>query len=130
MSNRTLKLIVGVLGMTGVTLGALGAHALKTQLAASEQTETWRTAVLYHLLHTVAILAMTLNYRDPARVDGSRFLLITCILWAVGIILFSGSLYALALGGPLWLGPITPIGGLALLIGWGCILISGLKKES
>jgi uncharacterized membrane protein YgdD (TMEM256/DUF423 family) len=130
MSNRTLKLVVGILGVTGVALGAFGAHALKTQLATSGHTETWRTAVLYHLLHTVAIWAVTLSYRDPARINGSRFLLTTCILWAVGIVLFSGSLYALALGGPLWLGPITPIGGLALLIGWSCILISGFKKES
>ncbi len=130
MSNRTLKLVVGILGMTGVALGAFGAHALKAQLMASGMTETWRTAVFYHLLHTVAILAVAFSFRDPASGKGSRLLSYTCISWTTGIILFSGSLYALALGGPRWLGPITPIGGLVLLLGWGCLSISAFKKES
>jgi uncharacterized membrane protein YgdD (TMEM256/DUF423 family) len=130
MSYQTLKLVVGILGMSGVGLGAFGAHALKAQLATSGHTETWKTAVLYHLLHTITILAVALSHRDAAHSRPSPLLSTACWFLMAGILLFSGSLYLLALDGPRWLGPITPLGGLALLIGWGCIMVSGFKKES
>jgi uncharacterized membrane protein YgdD (TMEM256/DUF423 family) len=127
MPNRTIKLISGILGLSGVTLGALGAHALKAQLAASGQAETWSTAVLYHLIHAVAILVVSMGLASTTRPPPPRFLKVAALCWTAGVILFSGSLYALALGGPHWLGPATPLGGLAFLTGWGCVLANGLK---
>ena len=128
--NQILKLATGLLGMSGVALGALGAHALKVQLATSSHTETWNTAVLYHLIHTIAILAVSVRPAHAGQSGKSCYLTAACVFWMVGVILFSGSLYLLALGGPHWLGPITPLGGLALLIGWGCVLATALKAPS
>jgi uncharacterized membrane protein YgdD (TMEM256/DUF423 family) len=125
MSSRTQTLIASLLGFSGVILGALGAHALKAQLTATGQVETWNTAVLYNLIHAVAILAVALRQEDSR---GSRLLAAGC--WASGVVLFSGSLYALSLGGPHWLGPVTPLGGVLLLIGWGCVATASFKKPS
>lgn len=130
MSNRTLMLVTGILGTSGVALGAFGAHALKIRLETTSHTETWGTAVFYHLIHTVAILAVAMAINQASPATKSRLLTKAATSWLIGIVLFSGSLYFLSLGGPRWLGPITPIGGLALLIGWGCVLVSGLKKEN
>jgi uncharacterized membrane protein YgdD (TMEM256/DUF423 family) len=99
----------GWLGFTGIVLGAFGAHALKDQLATSGMTQAWQTAVLYHLLHAVAFVAL------PAWLWVRR-------LWLAGIFLFCGSLYWLALGGPKILGPITPLGGVTLLCGWALLV--------
>jgi uncharacterized membrane protein YgdD (TMEM256/DUF423 family) len=103
----------GLLGFVGVALGAFGAHALKATLETHGSLETWRTAVLYQLVHAVALLALALG-RGAA---GTNLLPIAWC-WLIGVVLFSGSLYALALGGPRFLGPVTPIGGLCLLAGW------------
>ena len=119
---HTMRAIAGVLGLTGVALGAIGAHALKSELAAAAMTEVWQTAVYYHLIHAVAILAITLGLSP--RAPSSKALHIATVAWTLGVLLFSGSLYILALGGPRWLGPITPLGGVALLFGWVCVLIS------
>lgn len=102
----------GALGFIGVSLGAFGAHGLRDRLATMGTIATWQTAVLYHLLHSVALLALA-AWKDesakPAWIAGA---------WVAGIILFSGSLYGLALGGPKLLGPVTPIGGVCFLVGW------------
>ena len=102
-----------ILASIGVALGAFGAHALKDTLLESGTTDTWKTAVFYHLIHAVA--AWSLFLASPTT---QRRLAKAATAWLIGIILFSGSLYCLALDGPRWLGPITPLGGLALLIGW------------
>lgn len=102
---RPTLIAAGLLGFTGVALGAFGAHVLKDTLATNGTTATWQTAVLYHLIHAVALGTA------PTWPWVSR-------CWTVGVVLFSGSLYWLALGGPKILGPITPLGGLALLAGW------------
>lgn len=95
-----------LLGFLGVALGAFGAHALEGKLDARGQ-ELWRTAVFYQLVHAVAMLAA------PS----------TSKLFGPGVLVFSGTLYALALGGPRWLGAVTPIGGLLLLAGWLKLLL-------
>ncbi len=103
------RVAAGFFGLIGVALGAFGAHGLADYLAANDSALTWQTAVLYQLIHAVALLALgrqTTRWRALVWV------------WSLGIILFSGSLYALALGGPGWLGPVTPIGGLLFLLGW------------
>lgn len=107
----------GVLGFLGVALGAFGAHALKEALEAAGTLDTWRTGVLYHLVHSVAMLAVAAGGGRAAEAD-RPFPAGPCWCFAAGILLFSGSLYVLALGGPSWLGPVTPLGGVALLAGW------------
>jgi uncharacterized membrane protein YgdD (TMEM256/DUF423 family) len=114
MNSRFPLLAAGLLGATGVGLGAFGAHALHASLLARGTLGTWETAVHYQLLHAVALLAAA-AWR---RADGSRALAWAVRAWATGAVLFSGSLYLLALGGPRWLGPVTPLGGAALIAGW------------
>jgi len=103
-----------------VALGAFGAHALEGTLDAGE-LEVWRTAVHYQGLHALALIAFGL-YR--ARFAGSDL-----AGWGflVGSVLFSGSLYGLALDGPRFLGPITPLGGMALLFGWLVLALQALR---
>lgn len=98
-------------GAAGVGLGAFGAHALKETLAASNTTDIWRTAVLYHLVHAAAAFAaMTSALSERLRP--------AVLCWLLGTLLFCGSLYGLALGGPRQLGPITPLGGVLFIVGW------------
>lgn len=104
------------LGFLGVALGAFGAHGLeKTFTLYPKAAHWWETAVFYHLLHAVVLLQVACL--RPFPVLAWRFL-------AAGIIVFSGSLYLMALTRALWLGAITPIGGLCLLAGW---LMLGLR---
>ena len=112
-STRNITLAAALLGLSGVALGAFGAHALKPTLEAHGSVETWKTAVLYHLVHAVALLALA-GWRDAHAGPNGRI----AVLWAAGVVLFSGSLYWLSLGGPRFLGPVTPLGGLAFLAGW------------
>jgi len=130
MPNRMLRLIAGLLGLSGVASGAWGAHALKAQLAASGHNGTWDTAVLYHLVHAVAILTLSMELEAVTSPANPRLLMLAAWCWVGGVVLFSGSLYALSLGGPPWLGPITPLGGVSLLTGWGCVLANGVKASS
>jgi len=120
-----ITLIAAVLGFLGVALGAFGAHALKPTLEVHGSVETWKTAVLYHLVHAVALLALA-GWRDAHAGPSGR----VAILWSVGIALFSGSLYWLALGGPKLLGPVTPLGGVAFLAGWALLAWRAWKSPS
>jgi uncharacterized membrane protein YgdD (TMEM256/DUF423 family) len=122
-NTRMLLIIAGLLGFTGVALGAFGAHGLKESLALTGQLKTWEKAVFYQLTHAVALLALAMSGQTPqaARQIG------WC--WIGGVVAFSGSLYWLALGGPvqlLW--PITPLGGLALLTGWAWLVLSAIRQ--
>lgn len=106
-----------VLGALAVASGAFGAHALKARLNAAGMADVWETAVFYHLIHALAALAAgAATTALPANLAGAAARAGWC--WLAGVLLFSGSLYALALGGPGFLGPITPVGGLLLIIGW------------
>jgi uncharacterized membrane protein YgdD (TMEM256/DUF423 family) len=117
---RGLLLAAALLGAAGVALGAFGAHGLRARLDA-RALEVWETAVRYQLVHAVALLALALSpHAAQLRTAGWLF--------AAGIALFSGSLYALALGGPRWLGPVTPLGGLAFLAGWLWIAKAALSR--
>jgi uncharacterized membrane protein YgdD (TMEM256/DUF423 family) len=102
-----------------VLLGAFGAHALKPLLEVHHAREIWSTAVLYHLVHAVALLWVA--ERIPGR--GKCFL-----CWTLGVALFSGSLYLLALTGITWLGAVTPIGGLLLVSGWVLVIREAWKS--
>jgi uncharacterized membrane protein YgdD (TMEM256/DUF423 family) len=122
---RTYLYLAGIAGVAGVSAGAFGAHALKDDLVARATLSTWNTAVLYNLIHALALLAAGLHSSENrAR---SAFLANANACWAAGILLFSGSLYWLSLGGPRWLGPITPLGGVFLILGWGFVLLHARK---
>jgi uncharacterized membrane protein YgdD (TMEM256/DUF423 family) len=109
--NQVIR-YAAVLGFLGVAFGAFGAHLLEDHLVATGRVEIWETAVLYHLVHAVALLALG---GLGVRASLVRF---TRHAWTAGIVIFSGSLYILCLTGVTWLGAVTPIGGLAFLAGW------------
>jgi uncharacterized membrane protein YgdD (TMEM256/DUF423 family) len=102
--------IPAVLGFLAVALGAFGAHTLKAILSANDTTAIWQTAVLYHLTHAIACLW-----------TAGKTKLVTW-LWIAGIIVFSGTLYLLAVTNIRWLGAITPLGGLLLIAGWAVLV--------
>lgn len=125
-STRSITLVAGLLGFLGVALGAFGAHALKATLLANGQLDSWKTAVLYQLVHAVALLALA-SWRDA----NAKPCTAVAACWTVGVVLFSGSLYWLALGGSiklLW--PFTPLGGVALLVGWGILVFTAWKRPA
>jgi uncharacterized membrane protein YgdD (TMEM256/DUF423 family) len=127
MSTTKNYRIASLLGASGVMLGALGAHGFDARLAQAGMTRVWDQAVFYHLVHAVAYLALIMwaEGRSPSR---ARRLQRAATCWLIGICFFSGSLYALALGAPHWIGPVTPIGGLALILGWVLIASAGATK--
>ena len=115
-----------------VALGALAAHALADVLG-DRGLAVYQTAVRYQTLHGLALLAIGV-YRaryqsDGASAIGDRWLGIAGLLFVVGIVLFSGSLYVLALGGPRFFGPVTPVGGLLFLGGWA-LAASGFFRST
>lgn len=116
-------LFAAISGALGVILGAFGAHALKSTLTAA-QLQTWQTAVQYQFIHVLALLLCAIIIRQWG---ASIALSSAAVAFAIGIIFFSGSLYWLALGGPKWLGPITPLGGLAFIVGWLSLAFAALK---
>lgn len=107
--------IAATLGLTGVALGAFGAHGLRQRLT-PELLNAYQTGVLYHLLHALALLALALYARAT-----SVAITAPATLFAAGILLFSGSLYALALTSVHRLGMVTPLGGLCFLAGWAAL---------
>jgi len=113
--------IGGILMFLGVLLGAFGSHALKARLD-SYSMEIYKTAVMYHLIHALAIFVVA----NLASLINDQKVQLAGIFLVTGIILFSGSLYLLAITGQKWLGAIAPLGGLAFLIGWILIAIVGL----
>ena len=115
MSRIALLRFGAALCFLAVALGAFGAHALKGALLSSGMLEIWNKAVLYHFLHGVALVALALHGA------GNRA---TYFLFVAGIILFSGSLYTMALTNVRWLGAITPLGGLCFLAGWAWLVIA------
>ena len=123
-------LAASILGLTGVALGAMGAHALKATLIERGMTQAWETAARYHLFHAVAALGVAAWIRAAANAASIGSMLWAARLWCLGTVLFSGSLYWLALGGPRWLGPVTPLGGVALMIGWALVGVAAFGKRS
>ena len=125
LTIRWITLAAALAGLSGIGLGAFGAHALRETLASRGTLPAWQTAVLYQLVHAVALLALA-GWRDthggpPASV---------ALCWLAGIVLFSGSLYGLALGGPAFLGPVTPVGGLAFLAGWALVARHAFRRTT
>ncbi|HUR28228.1 MAG TPA: DUF423 domain-containing protein [Planctomycetota bacterium] len=121
MSPRSWMACGAFAMFVAVALGAFGAHGLKARVDA-EHLALWSTAVQYHALHALALFAFGI-WRE--RVPGSG---LAGFFFLSGIALFCGSLYGLALGGPGWLGPVTPLGGLAFLAGWATLGFQVLRR--
>ncbi len=117
-------IVIALSGFTSVVLGAFGAHGLKGKISES-LLSAFQTGTHYQMFHTLALFALVVFMSQLQ--DIPKAFVVTCFLWAVGMLLFSGSLYGLALGGPGWLGPVTPLGGLLLIIGWLGLLVGSLK---
>jgi uncharacterized membrane protein YgdD (TMEM256/DUF423 family) len=116
--NRLLT-AAGALGFVVVALGAFGAHGLEGRLS-PEEMAWWQTATLYGLVHAAAALALSLAPGRALARAGWAFIL--------GAVLFSGSLYVMALGGPHALGMVTPFGGVLFLTGWALAAYAGAKR--
>lgn len=124
--NNLFLVLAGVNGFIAVSLGAFAAHGLKNMLGA-DLLATFQTGVQYHMYHSVALLTVgILVLQFPAQ-TGLR---IAGYLFLAGILIFSGSLYVLALSGIRWLGAITPIGGVAFLGGWAMLAWSMLRAQT
>jgi uncharacterized membrane protein YgdD (TMEM256/DUF423 family) len=109
------------LGLLGVGLGAFAAHGLKPLLLQNGTVDIWQTAVFYQFIHAVALLAL-------GRGNELKKAVVWC--WSIGVVFFSGSLYFLAVfPTQKWLGPITPVGGALLIVGWGCLLWDFCRKK-
>ena len=115
MSNSLALRIAAVFGFLAVVLGAFVAHGLKDLLIRHGTTDIWEKAVLYHFIHTVMLFVLATRTPLPSGPWYS---------FLVGILVFSGSLYLLAVTNTRWLGAITPIGGVSFLAGWLWLAIS------
>jgi uncharacterized membrane protein YgdD (TMEM256/DUF423 family) len=122
--DRTFLLIGAVLGFLGVALGAFGAHALKSRLS-PEMLGVFETGVRYQMYHAFAVLIVAAAI---GHIGTARLLVIAGWFFFAGILLFSGSLYALALTSVGILGAITPVGGLLFLIGWACLAVFAVAR--
>lgn len=116
MPTNSILRASAIFGFIAVALGAFGAHGFHQTLLANETLEIWKTAAFYHLVHSAVLAAIGLT-------GGVQKSAAWC--FGAGIVIFSGSLYILALTNIKWLGAITPVGGLAFLAGW---LLLGFAK--
>jgi len=117
--NKKLILIAGIFGFTGVALGAFGAHQISDKIS-SELYETYKTGVLYHLIHSLIIAIIGFSSIKKYNLAAYFF--------SAGILLFSFSLYFYSLTSVRFLAMITPFGGVSFLIGWGLIIWKALKR--
>lgn len=125
MSAKIVLVLAAVNGFFAVGLGAFGAHGLKNKIA-TNLFSAYETAVQYHFYHTLALFGvglLLLHYGQKAWFQSSA------LLFLVGILLFCGSLYGMALGGPRWFGPITPVGGVFFLVAWASLIVGVLKQS-
>ncbi len=122
MNQRQILLTAVILGFLSVALGAFGAHALKAVLEEHGRTETFELAVRYQFYHTLVLLIIGMRSKKNHRISS--------VLFVSGIVLFSGSLYFLALTNLKTLVMITPIGGLFLLAGWAWLAVEVYKKKN
>jgi uncharacterized membrane protein YgdD (TMEM256/DUF423 family) len=110
--------IAAAMGLLAVLLGAFGAHMLKDLLGRNGATGIWQTAVFYHFIHAVMLFVL---------VERKPFPEVAWWSFLIGIVIFSGSLYLLAMTNVLWLGAVTPVGGLSFLFGWGWLVFKSAR---
>jgi uncharacterized membrane protein YgdD (TMEM256/DUF423 family) len=119
MSNASALRTAALLGALAVLLGAFGAHGLKDLLARNNTAVIWEKAVFYHFVH--ALMLFVLAGRTPLHLG-------PWLSFLLGIMIFSGSLYLLAVTNLKWLGAITPFGGISFILGWAWLVISPLAQ--
>lgn len=124
--DKTFLLVGALAGFLGVALGAFGAHGLQSRLS-PEILAVFETGVRYQMYHAFALL---ITAAAIGRLGDARLLAVSGWFFVAGIIIFSGSLYALALTGVTMWGAVTPIGGLAFLVGWACLAIFAALQRS
>jgi len=122
--HRKWIVIAAVLGLIGVAAGAFGAHALKARIS-PDKLASFEVGVRYQMVHALALLAVAwVMSIQPSRAAAAAGVCMT-----VGVALFSGSLYGLSLTEQRWLGPVTPIGGTLMIVGWLMLAIAGTKTR-
>jgi uncharacterized membrane protein YgdD (TMEM256/DUF423 family) len=121
LARRTLA-VGALLGLLGVAAGAFGAHALRGAVP-DRDLEIWQTAAHYQQLHAAVLVAMGLWARDA-----TRALAVASTCFTVGVLVFSGTLYTMVLGGPRMLGAVTPLGGLGLMAGWAALCVHAIRR--
>ncbi|AAV81703.1 MAG TPA: DUF423 domain-containing protein [Idiomarina loihiensis] len=120
--SQIFLIVAAILGGTGVMLGAFASHGLKSKLSES-LLSAFETGVTYQFYHALALFVLALWLKQSQSV----WFVVSGYLWLAGVVLFSGSLYALALTGVKWFGPITPIGGVLFIAGWVSLLVGAIK---
>jgi uncharacterized membrane protein YgdD (TMEM256/DUF423 family) len=124
--DRLFLLLGSVLSGLSVALGAFGAHALRERLD-ERMLANFETGARYQMYHALALLAVAWAV---SRFPDSQLPVIAGWLFVAGIVLFSGSLYLMALTGQRWLGAVTPFGGVAFIAGWACLLLAALRANN
>jgi uncharacterized membrane protein YgdD (TMEM256/DUF423 family) len=124
MQSLIIKL-AAIFGILAISIGAFGAHVFKTTLINNNTLSAFNTAVQYHFYHTLALLFLAFY----ASHNNNKHIKRSAISFSLGIILFSGSLYTLAITGIKTLGAITPLGGIAFIIGWIFLFLSTSKNQ-
>jgi len=114
VANTLALRVTAVMGFLAVVLGAFGAHGLKELLVRNESTAIWEKAVFYHFIHVLVMLMLALR---------QNFLRGAWVSFLIGIVMFSGSLYLLAVTGVKSLGAVTPVGGVGFLVGWAWLAL-------
>lgn len=123
---KTFVLIGAINAFIAIACGAFGAHALAERLT-PRLLDIWQTGAQYHLAHALALVLVALL--SDRLIGAGRFVNATGWLFFAGIVLFSGSLYLLAVTGWRWLGAITPLGGLCFLSGWALLALAALRSK-
>ena len=126
MNAKQILQLAGISGALAVGLGAFGAHSLESVLIQNGRLDTFQTAVNYHFYHTLALLGIGVLASVKPDWKGISFAAWSMLL---GILIFSGSLYVLSLTGITWLGAITPLGGLAFILGWSSLVYLSFKNK-
>ena len=121
MDSRFAFRISSIIGLLAIALGAFGAHGLEKTLVANETVDIWDTAVSYHLPHAILLAILALSRPFPKAI---------WISMTLGVLIFSGTLYVLALTNIKWLGAITPIGGTLMMVAWGNAGLQRLGQKS
>ena len=126
MNAKQILQLAGISGAIAVGLGAFGAHSLEALLIQNGRLDTFQTAVNYHFYHTLALFGIGVLATVKPDWKGISFAAWSMVL---GILIFSGSLYILSLTGITWLGAITPLGGLAFILGWSSLVYLSFKNK-
>ncbi|MFW7523891.1 DUF423 domain-containing protein [Vibrio ostreicida] len=126
MKSKYLLALGGLLSGGAVVLGAFAAHGLK-HILSSVMLDVFATGVQYQLIHALAILLCGILLQLKLSPRSQKYFALATICFIIGIFCFSGSLYALSLTGLTWFGPITPLGGIAFVLGWGLFVYASLQ---